>query len=371
MPPMPDSTNAVIQRRLHRRGRIGGRRGACPERGRGVGAAVVNTSLGNAPRRQAFSLVELLISMAILSIMMLFLANITGTVSNTWTSSEKRVETFQSARAALEIITREMTPAVVDTRMQFSIFPGTQLETMGAKNIVPEAPVVLWMAPLGEQGDLRCVGYYLYRDDDRKFYRLKRIYIAADNQDGFFPQMSDELDPHDSRLRTSPTDALWFTRGWKSPAFDEEDPDNKKVVVSTVADGVVAFWVQCLDLLGNPIPWVSESPIHPPTNLIYNSSSYFQMATSVRFDGGETFLYLTEDTMKGNRVPAAVDITVVTIDVRTLAKGFFIPDQKNVMTPDGALDVKESIEAFNAALRENSITDARTFTTRVKLVNGS
>ena len=76
----------------------------------------IRIAAGRAPAR-GFSLLEILIAIAILSIMIVFLGGMTSTVSRTWTNSEKRVETYQAARGALEIMTREMTPAVVDTRM--------------------------------------------------------------------------------------------------------------------------------------------------------------------------------------------------------------------------------------------------------------
>ena len=47
---------------------------------------------------------------------------------------------------------------------------------------------------------------------------------------------------------------------------------------AAVSDGVIAFWVQCLDILGNPVPILADAKNHPDTNLIYNSAGYFNMA---------------------------------------------------------------------------------------------
>jgi prepilin-type N-terminal cleavage/methylation domain-containing protein len=326
-----------------------------------------------APRNAAFSLVEVLVAMAVLAIIMTMMASMTGSVTKAWSRSENRVETHQSARAALEIMAREMTPAVVDTRMQFAIFPGSLLEEKGALHIAENSPAIAWMSPLGERGDLRCVGYYLFRDPARKFYRLKRIYISPDNKDGYFPKLYNPENSRDPSMRTSPTQAEWLMRGWDKDAFDEEDPANDKAVAAAAADGIAAFWVQPIDLLGNPIPWLSNSPNHPKSKLIYNSAAYFSAATTLPFDGGKSFLYLakTPQVMKGNRVPSAVDLTVFTIDERILAKGFDIPLQENIMAGDGSLDVAASIDAYRDALAAANIRDARAFTTRVKLINGS
>jgi hypothetical protein len=54
-----------------------------------------------------------------------------------------------------------------------------------------------------------------------------------------------------------------------------------------------------------------------------------------------------------------------------LAKGFAIPQQTNVFDATGALDVDASTKAYTAALQQNRIFNARTFSTRVKLVNGN
>lgn len=341
-------------------------------------------------RRSAFTLVELLASMGVLSFLMLILVSVTDSATRAWRGSQSRSDVFQSARTSLELVSRELTPAVVDTRMQFVVGPGSILADAGAKNVVQKAPVALWMAPLGDDGSLRCVGYYLYRDAARGFYRLKRIYIAPTLADGktispYFPKMLNPSNPRDTEVQTSAEHEKWFTRHWDEVAFDEEDKNNNQAVVSSAADGVVAFWVQCLDVLNNPIvPLSSKSTAsyankHPESVLHYNSAAYFQVATTSAFENGTSFQYLakTDQSMKANRVPAAIDLTVVIIDNATITRGFPVPEQTddcNVAvksgTFKGALDVEASVKKYSDKLIENKIYNARTFTTRVKLVNG-
>jgi len=327
-------------------------------------------------RRRAFTLIELLASVALLTFILLILAGVTESASRAWREGQSRTETFQSARTSLEIIAREVTPAVVDTHMQFVVAPASILTQAGAKNVAPETPAILWMAPSGADGTLNCLGYYLYRDDARKFYRLKRIAIAPPagaTLSPYFPQMENSSNPRDPALRTSPVDAQWFTRNWDARAFDEEDPDNAQAVVSSAADGVIAFWVQCVDVLGNPIPLVSKSTVHPTSELQYNSAAYFEVATSTPFDTGNSVQYLaaSPQAMKANRVPAALDFTIVTLDSRILARGFAVPTQVNIYDARGALDVDASRAQYETLLQQNRIYNARTFSTRAKLVNGS
>ncbi|MEM9479381.1 MAG: prepilin-type N-terminal cleavage/methylation domain-containing protein [Verrucomicrobiota bacterium] len=331
------------------------------------------------PKHSAFTLVELITSMAIFSVMLLILTSMTGTVINTWTASETKVDTVQNARGALELITREMTPAVIDTRMQYVIMPGDAFVRDGSLagvNIVEDAQVALWMAPLGEDGELRCVGYYLARDESSELYQLKRIFVPEEDEDGdphaAFPLM--RVVGTASRVRrTSPTNADFFLEGFNRRAFNENSRNSSRLIVSTVADYVVAFWVQAIDILGNEIQWVSNSRVHPGTRLHYNSAAFFHAATSTPFDDGSSFVYLsqTEQAMKGNRVPASVDITVATIDQVSLERGLVPPIQANIEDPRGFLDIEESVRLYMDELEELGFKNARSFSTRVKLLNGS
>lgn len=331
---------------------------------------------------RGFSLIELLLSISLLAILLIVLTSFTDAAHRAWRDGQNRTETFQSARTTLELMAREITPAVVDTRTQFVIAPGALLSASGARNVAPESPTVLWLAPLGPKGDLRCVGYYLYRDEVRGFHRLKRIFITptvpsptgsgTEQPSPYFPKMINLSNPRDPKLRTSAVDADWFTRNWNDRAFDEEDPNNSDVVVSTAADNVVAFWVQPLDLLGRPIPTVKDDPNHPASQLLYNSAAYFQVATTTGFDSGKSFNYLTQtaQSMKGNRVPAAVDITVVTLDSAVLDQRPTLPVQRNVYE-SRVLNVEKSVRQFEEDLRTLNIHAVRTFTTRAKLINGN
>ena len=63
-------------------------------------------------------------------------------------------------------------------------------------------------------------------------------------------------------------------------------------------------------------------------------------------------------------------MTVVTVDSTVVNREMDIPAVENIFYKDGSLDVEQSILRFNRALLERNIKDARTFTTRVNLLNG-
>lgn len=322
---------------------------------------------------------EMMVTVTILAVMLLLLAEALDPAMRLWGEGEQRIEKYQSARAALELITREMTPAVVDTRMQFVVMPGQLLvDELGLKNVEGTAPAMFWMAPLGERNRLHCVGYYLARDDDRKRYRLKRLFVPPHppgdpyEQHPSYPRMMNFAENRGEQNRTSPVNADWFLANWKHKQFDDQDPENDEVIVGTVADGVIAMWVQCYDLLGNPIPWVSMSDVHPDSELIYNSAGFFYAATSEEFEEAKTFSYAAEHelSMKANRVPAAMEIKIYTIDHHQLLRGVEVPEMENVMDGD-RLDLDASVQRFEEKLAAAGIDRPESFSTRVKLLNGS
>jgi len=315
----------------------------------------------------------MLVAVSVFSGLLLLLSSVVAVVTDAWVKSEQTIQTNQRARAALELFTREVTPAVVDTRMQFIVAPGEDLDVVSAHNIAPNSPAAFWMAPLGTGGELRCVGYYLYRNEELKHFRLKRIYIRENNEDGYFPKLVDLANARNVGMRTDPVTSKWFTANWEKEAFDDNSAGNQKVIVSTVADGVIAFWVQCLDLLGNPIPLVSESENHPRSDLLFNSAAYFHMATSTPFDNGDSFVYLAKSpfVMKAHRLPAEMEITIVTIGDVVLDRDYSIPRMENVINENGSLNIGKSVNLFFEKLKTVGIKDAEVYTTRVKLSNGA
>jgi type II secretory pathway pseudopilin PulG len=342
-----------------------------------------------APSRSvAFTLVELLVSIALLSFLLLALSAITEAASRAWREGQSRTDTFQSARTALDLMARELAPAVVDTRMQFVIAPASILQTVAKKNpdlaktFVADSPALLWLAPIGDNGELCCVGYYLSRQPEMQFYRLKRLYISPPKDENerkltFFPRLYNfaTYNAKDVTLRPSEKDATWFTRNWDATAFDDEDPDNTRAVVSSAADGVIALWVQPLDLLGQPMTVLAKAPNHPKSTLFYNSAAFMQFATTIPFEDGRGVSFLGgsggQTPLKANRVPAAIEVTIVTIDPATLARGVEVPEQTNEWNALGALDLEKSRAVFEEELRANGIHNARTFSTRARLNNGS
>jgi prepilin-type N-terminal cleavage/methylation domain-containing protein len=67
----------------------------------------------------AFTLIELMASMAILGLIMVMLFSVFDQVSKAWTNGENRVETFTQARAILDLMSRELSQAVATPKITF------------------------------------------------------------------------------------------------------------------------------------------------------------------------------------------------------------------------------------------------------------
>ena len=370
---------------------------------------------------KGFSLVELLVSMTISGVIVAVLGSMLGRASDSWVRGEKRGESFSNGRTTLEWMGREAKGALASSRTQFGIArgdllsdsppEGTTFETLDlAQHIAPGSHAAFWVTPVDSYGDLAEVGYYLHRDEAKKQFWLKRLYISQSaHPEALFPliELVDGDGEYNEAFVREGEDPMGIYRpspvacGWLFHRLDEEvhqlegtdvfddlnPAEDHQSYVSTLASGVVAFWVQAFDQQGNPIPALDsypgfhDAPVHP---IIYNSASYFVQANMGTFDGTRTFSYTaamisTKDNrvraLRANRVPAAIEFTLITVDQRSLQEvdGSSIPEQEDI-TMDGAngtvLDIVESTERFTTALQEVGVNEYRVFSTRVKLQNG-
>ena len=65
-------------------------------------------------RSRAFTLVEMMVAMAVTAVLVLLLVNVTGTVSNAWKRGESQAESSSNARGALGMMSRELKSAIID-----------------------------------------------------------------------------------------------------------------------------------------------------------------------------------------------------------------------------------------------------------------
>ncbi len=84
-----------------------------------------------------FTLVELMVSMAILSLMVVLLAGMVDHVSSIWTFTRSRVEQFRQAREGFESITRRLSQATLNTYYDYADASGNLRTPDNASTFVP------------------------------------------------------------------------------------------------------------------------------------------------------------------------------------------------------------------------------------------
>lgn len=74
---------------------------------------------------RAFTLLEILVSVAVLSLMMVFLAKAIGTMGSTWQKGLQRINNFTKARAMLDLLTNDIQAGVF--RSDLAAFPNSAI----------------------------------------------------------------------------------------------------------------------------------------------------------------------------------------------------------------------------------------------------
>ncbi|MEM6885618.1 MAG: type II secretion system protein [Verrucomicrobiota bacterium] len=145
-------------------------------------------------KQRAFSLIEILVSVAILTALMTMLFTIFNQGTNAWQSTERKMSAFREARAAFYYLKRDLSNMVVSSSVKWSFHEDTS--TLFSEPDLPpqahgDAIVFLTSTPLAGQNedesksDLCLVGYYLaYRQTSRsqpkKSYNLYRYFRSSD-----------------------------------------------------------------------------------------------------------------------------------------------------------------------------------------------
>jgi prepilin-type N-terminal cleavage/methylation domain-containing protein len=329
--------------------------------------------------RKGFTLLEILAAVTIFAIMIGFLAYMVNGVQKAWLKGEQKVEIYQTGRAALELFARELSTAVASSRIQFVQSPDIAAK---AADYAANSPSLFWMAPgkSTSKGNLYEFGYYLTRKDNECRYQLNRFYLTPEHPSYFgldaYGQGTGVKKPY-----SFANEALWITN---LAASTFASPN-----VSVVADGVVAMWIRGLDRAGNPIPWLFNTPTYTSGKIQFSSGASFQMAPAEQpFAGAgpsfansaNTFLYTAGPTTTASRtaaanlLPCSLELTLLIVDARSLQQANAGTTSKIPALPDPATytseEVPEVIEDFQKALIGAGVASGRTFTTRIKMING-
>ena len=305
-------------------------------------------------KKNAFTLVEMLVSVSVLALIMLVLVSMTNQISQTWRSTTGKIEQFQGARDGFESMTRKISQATLNTYWDlYNVKVGgrdsprdflrqSQLRFVSGPMAKlapdPTRPThgIFFQAPLGFVDDvedlgrldnlLNTWGYFLEVGEDETYRpsfltglvpshtkpRLMELMQPAESLSVY------DLDPKGAD-KPVPGDQL----GWFRPSLTGT---NRPVRV--LAENVVALivWPRLSKLQEDARRDAGRSVLSP--NYVYDSSvrSFFKKITS----SATSIVYLNEGTaavdsvttnpqIAGeinpfNQLPPVVQVTMVAVD---------------------------------------------------------
>lgn len=205
---------------------------------------------------RAFTMIELLVSMAITSILMLALFSLVGQSTAGYTRSQRAVNTLSQARAFIQFFGRE-----ISTRL-----PGTPLiHETGSGGGVPDSEKIAFIRAISadeedasDPGDLNTSHYY--------------VAYSADGANAESPKLFRGV------LGAEDTQSLIAAAG--TPSFPPADPDSDEPIVPNV----LGFMAKPKYYAGDPaIPedWTASSP--SPPSLIELTIRFIDDSSAQRF----------------------------------------------------------------------------------------
>lgn len=271
-------------------------------------------------RTGGFSLIELMVSMGILSILMLMMTALLDQVQRSWRYSESRISQFREARVAFDLITKNIGQASLNTywdltdddgdglvdgyfktsELHFITLDADSLKGGGAQRGVGHA--VFFQAPLGFSTDYRNLnnlfngrGYFAAFGSDRLY---RPSFVKADPRYRFRimefrpPAESNQVfeDGQQERAKKTPQEFTeWYTQSLSVGVGNFESHLNP------LADNIIALVISPRDSLESGNRDETYSEIAP--NYSYDSNS-----SEKSFEG------------YSQQVPPLLRITMIAID---------------------------------------------------------
>jgi prepilin-type N-terminal cleavage/methylation domain-containing protein len=273
--------------------------------------------------KRAFTIVELLVATAVLSVLIVLLAQVMNTVSTAWSGGAGRAERQQNGRALVDFIGRELRAAAlpVDPKSN-GVVPDLQFVVNPSS--VPEAyrqpHALFWQAPIAtdtSKGTMAEIGYFVKWDETRQPPRamLCRIFTnPGESQHQVYEQLQWLNETVLQQL--APADRITGYRG-------------------LFADNVIGLWARCLDSTGNVITQAGSGATPG-----FDSRKDYVDAT---FDASGTTVNVTR---KAPALPSSVEISLLMLDSRAAAS----------ITPSTMAQIKSmTATSENASICERKI----------------
>jgi type II secretory pathway component PulJ len=299
---------------------------------------------GGGGRPHSFSLVEMLVAMAILSIIVVVLLSMTASMMTIWQFGQARNERRTTGQAVLERMSRDLRLASLPSSrsntnsLEFVINPGG----VSANYEFPQA--VFWQAPVatdgGTNGNLAVVGYFVQWVTNGSSYTpcLSRVLIN--------PSFANYY-----AIYSNPTS--WIST---SILTNNASATAASGYAGLLANNVLGLWVQALDPRGNPIQQSASVPGSVPGEN-FDSRFGYSYTNSVYTSVASTNL--------PSVLPSAVQIAIVIVDSRT-AKRLTGTEKPTTLTGNFWSDIQTFYSSLPVVIKKG----AEIQTTTVDLPNG-
>lgn len=272
--------------------------------------------------RRAFSLIELMVAMGILSILMLMMTVLLERVQKSWRYSESRISQFREARVAFDLMTKNIGQASLNTylaledsdndglfdgyfrtsELHFITLDASSINAGGTQTLVGQG--IFFQAPLGFSGEYRNLnnlfngrGYFVAFGSDKNFrpsfvdsaeryrFRLMEFRPPAESNQVF----------HDGGKERSTDQPQQFTEWFRQAAGVGEGSFEEHL--NPLAENIIALIVAPRDSLENAADARGET--------------YSKIAPNYSFDSNDQ-----DPGFSGyaQQVPPLVRVTMVAID---------------------------------------------------------
>jgi prepilin-type N-terminal cleavage/methylation domain-containing protein len=351
--------------------------------------------VGRSRSARAFTLVEILVATAILSLLAGLLMSIANQVGTAWRDGQSANERRSTGRAILDFMAAEMQqastgishPEVIDYKTTTSPpdipfrslhlvaslpaligaasddYPDTTSVTSNASAPYLNPHALFWQAPVARNtsgGALASIGYFVRWVGTEA--RLCRLQVDAADTANFTVTK-----PKLINQQVSPVN--WLT----GSILNSFAPATAPTYRGWFADNVIGLWVRPLDAFGRPIQFEAKSGIPVKINNGFGLDSRRGYISN-----GPDGVYGNADDIKvaGPALPPAIEIAIVTLD-STRASRITDGDVTTIRNlalakasdPSKMWDAADGIPGFLTGLPVGLRQAARCFSTTVYLTN--
>lgn len=315
----------------------------------------------------AFSLVEVMVGMAVLAILIVLFGQMLSKASQVWTQTESNKSRMQNARAIADTIGGELKSALVPVNrldsgsLQFVVNPVLSPDYLNRDAIFWQAPV----ANVNTAGDVAEIGYYVKWDvSNPKNPKSQLCRFFVDALTSVPAAVGDPAPGSCFKIYSAPNN--WIDEN----ILDIVAPGTGAGYRGLFAENVLGLWIKCVDFGGNDITLDCTGAAFP--NEGFDSRLGFTYKDPTTGNTRTTPAYAKADgsLVRESVLPPAVDVSLILLDPETA--GRIDPATKDAIT--AAVQAAPDAESFlNQVMTDNNLTrlrkGVRSYRTRVHLQN--